>query len=813
MNETSTIQRQVLLDSQFRLDKTRTTSSNFSVNATHIVPDRHVITEAKLAEVDIPEPLDEIDDSKHKIYMNNGIQIKTMKRYIKLVGYDTDSEIAAEADMIMPLEYNPVTAVRSADADGYDMQLWFPYEVGSNIQSAISAWLEQSLDVKLISIYGEDDIVISDEADCVNVDGSTTRIEIKKPSGFVTKWNRNTINLSIEDISVVGNPFAPSLGSEEEARPYAVLYFQRPKTLDQFVSIVEHMAKHSGHDSPFSSFSLSYSTIYDKITWSSEYPQIRVSGNGIPFLTDIGGSNNVKFVGTKEGALYHFDTNPNYSDTYIQLKQGKLDTENKLVEALNDALSYYWNLDQDIGDIKLVIQPDGGSDVTLLVDGGAFTPSELKDALQSEMDGVTALSDIALTISINEDQTCTFSANALFSIKFNDVNSTLNYERIGFENKTYSGSKSYSNVKSPLMVPHFDSDDALGFSITANMNSILDRIELKTSKQPVLTVNDGGITAEESRAFLELQLDRRNPYPNFTAISINCVPTQDHLTMASVSSNNGGAEVLTTLSVVHNASAGDSVVIAGTTNYDGTYTVLAVPSSTSFTITKAFVVIDTEVDPAEVMGTCTFTFASPSKELTVTGITLPHSNGQDETVVHVSLDGSVDLLDSAAGDSGGIDVRFGCTISHIKEPVLNLFPGTRYADALPPKTLGFEDSKVYSLDNNVITAVFPPRMPVEDDYCLLCVAFGSSNAWAGPLEVYNASTYESQTVFCRINRRSTASHTFIALNYVFDNLGSYAIDQIRVKLLNPDLTEVEFGGKPFSCVLNCTFRRPGYDCE
>ena len=48
----------------------------------------------------------------------------------------------------------------------------------------------------------------------------------------------------------------------------------------------------------------------------------------------------------------------------------------------------------------------------------------------------------------------------------------------------------------------------------------------------------------------------------------------------------------TTVSAVHTLVAGDQVEIAGTTSYNGTYTVVSVVAATSFVITKAFVADD-----------------------------------------------------------------------------------------------------------------------------------------------------------------------------------------------------------------------------
>jgi hypothetical protein len=55
----------------------------------------------------------------------------------------------------------------------------------------------------------------------------------------------------------------------------------------------------------------------------------------------------------------------------------------------------------------------------------------------------------------------------------------------------------------------------------------------------------------------------------------------------------GGGDITVTVSAQHPLYAGDSVTIAGTTSYNGTFTVVSRPSDTTFTITAAFVATET----------------------------------------------------------------------------------------------------------------------------------------------------------------------------------------------------------------------------
>jgi hypothetical protein len=55
----------------------------------------------------------------------------------------------------------------------------------------------------------------------------------------------------------------------------------------------------------------------------------------------------------------------------------------------------------------------------------------------------------------------------------------------------------------------------------------------------------------------------------------------------------GGGDITVTVSAQHPLYAGDSVTIAGTTSYDGTYTMVSRPSGTTFTVTAAFVATET----------------------------------------------------------------------------------------------------------------------------------------------------------------------------------------------------------------------------
>jgi hypothetical protein len=55
----------------------------------------------------------------------------------------------------------------------------------------------------------------------------------------------------------------------------------------------------------------------------------------------------------------------------------------------------------------------------------------------------------------------------------------------------------------------------------------------------------------------------------------------------------GGGDITVTVSAQHPLYAGDSVTIAGTTSYNGTFTVVSRPSGTTFTVTAAFVATET----------------------------------------------------------------------------------------------------------------------------------------------------------------------------------------------------------------------------
>jgi hypothetical protein len=55
----------------------------------------------------------------------------------------------------------------------------------------------------------------------------------------------------------------------------------------------------------------------------------------------------------------------------------------------------------------------------------------------------------------------------------------------------------------------------------------------------------------------------------------------------------GGGNITVTVSAQHPLYAGDSVTIAGTTSYNGTFTVVSRPSGTTFTVTAAFVATET----------------------------------------------------------------------------------------------------------------------------------------------------------------------------------------------------------------------------
>lgn len=69
------------------------------------------------------------------------------------------------------------------------------------------------------------------------------------------------------------------------------------------------------------------------------------------------------------------------------------------------------------------------------------------------------------------------------------------------------------------------------------------------------------------------------------------LPTQSALTISSFA--NGGTGLTTvTVTATHNLNVGQNVTIAGTTNYNGTYAVTSVTSSTVFTISKSYVAND-----------------------------------------------------------------------------------------------------------------------------------------------------------------------------------------------------------------------------
>jgi hypothetical protein len=55
----------------------------------------------------------------------------------------------------------------------------------------------------------------------------------------------------------------------------------------------------------------------------------------------------------------------------------------------------------------------------------------------------------------------------------------------------------------------------------------------------------------------------------------------------------GGGDITVTVSAQHPLYAGDSVTIAGTTSYNGTFTVVSRPSGTTFTVTATFVATET----------------------------------------------------------------------------------------------------------------------------------------------------------------------------------------------------------------------------
>jgi len=64
----------------------------------------------------------------------------------------------------------------------------------------------------------------------------------------------------------------------------------------------------------------------------------------------------------------------------------------------------------------------------------------------------------------------------------------------------------------------------------------------------------------------------------------------------------GGGDITVTTSAVHPLYAGDSVTITGTTSYNGTYTVVSRASTTSFTVTAAFVATETGTATGYVSG-------------------------------------------------------------------------------------------------------------------------------------------------------------------------------------------------------------------
>ena len=94
----------------------------------------------------------------------------------------------------------------------------------------------------------------------------------------------------------------------------------------------------------------------------------------------------------------------------------------------------------------------------------------------------------------------------------------------------------------------------------------------------------------------------------------------------------GGGDITVTTSVQHPLYAGDSVTISGTTDYNGTYTVVSRASTTTFTVTAAFVSTQTGTAAGYVSGknldnvsaiiqTGTDTLASVSGQYPLVGVT------------------------------------------------------------------------------------------------------------------------------------------------------------------------------------------------
>lgn len=79
----------------------------------------------------------------------------------------------------------------------------------------------------------------------------------------------------------------------------------------------------------------------------------------------------------------------------------------------------------------------------------------------------------------------------------------------------------------------------------------------------------------------------------------------------------GGGDITCTSAGVHSLAVGDVVAITDTTNYDGTYTVQAVPLTTTFTITHSW-------DGDDGTGTWTRTKTNVLSSLSVSGGTFLH---------------------------------------------------------------------------------------------------------------------------------------------------------------------------------------------